>query len=134
MLSILYLGMAGAFSAPPLAALLDAGFDVRAVVLPALVAGGSDIPAVTRRPAPATVGRRALTLLGAATEPNIVEMAVRRDLPVLEVGRLRDPAVVETLAAYKPDAICVACFSRRIPAAVLCLPRLGCLNLHPSLL
>jgi methionyl-tRNA formyltransferase len=134
MLSILYFGMAGSFSAPPLAALLDAGFDVRAVVLPALDAGASNTPAVTRRPAPATVGRRALPLLGAVAEPNIVELAARRDLPVLEVARLRDSAVVEVLAAYAPDAICVACFSHRIPAAVLRLPRLGCLNLHPSLL
>jgi methionyl-tRNA formyltransferase len=136
MLSILYFGMAGAFSAPPLAALLDAGFDVRAVVLPAFDAGSSGTPAIamTRRPAPAARGRRALPLLGAAAEPNIVELAALRDLPVLEVARMRDPAVVETLAAYKPDAICVACFSRRIPAAVLRLPRLGCLNLHPSLL
>src|SRR6185503_3137322 len=32
------------------------------------------------------------------------------------------------------DAIAVACFSRRLPASLLRLPRLGCLNVHPSLL
>src|SRR5204862_1767507 len=30
--------------------------------------------------------------------------------------------------------ICVACFSQRIPRIILDLPRLGCLNVHPSLL
>jgi methionyl-tRNA formyltransferase len=30
--------------------------------------------------------------------------------------------------------ICVACFSKRIPRAILDIPHLGCLNVHPSLL
>ena len=30
--------------------------------------------------------------------------------------------------------ICVACFSKRIPRDILDIPRLGCLNVHPSLL
>ncbi|HEV7126009.1 MAG TPA: formyltransferase family protein, partial [Ktedonobacterales bacterium] len=39
-----------------------------------------------------------------------------------------------TLAAYDADALCVACWPRRLPAPLLTLPRLGALNLHPSLL
>jgi methionyl-tRNA formyltransferase len=38
------------------------------------------------------------------------------------------------LTAFAPDAICVACFTRRLPSALLALPRFGCLNAHPSLL
>jgi methionyl-tRNA formyltransferase len=37
-------------------------------------------------------------------------------------------------SSYAPDAICVACFSLYIPRAILAIPRLGCLNVHPSLL
>jgi methionyl-tRNA formyltransferase len=34
----------------------------------------------------------------------------------------------------RPDVIVTACFPWRLPAAVLALPPLGCLNIHPSLL
>ena len=40
----------------------------------------------------------------------------------------------DALARLDFDAITVACFSRKLPASVLRLPRLGCLNVHPSLL
>ena len=40
----------------------------------------------------------------------------------------------EELTRLDFDAITVACFSRKLPASVLRLPRLGCLNVHPSLL
>ena len=47
---------------------------------------------------------------------------------------MSDPETVSTLAAYQPDIICVACFSLRIPRSILDIPRLGSLNVHPSLL
>jgi methionyl-tRNA formyltransferase len=50
------------------------------------------------------------------------------------VSRLSDALAYETLAAYEPGVLCVACFSQRIPRSILDLPRLGCLNVHPSLL
>jgi methionyl-tRNA formyltransferase len=65
---------------------------------------------------------------------SIVEVAAEHTIPVLEVMRLRDPATLAAFAAYDPDVICVACFSQRIPPEILRLPRLGCLNVHPSLL
>src|ERR1051326_2814852 len=45
-----------------------------------------------------------------------------------------DPATVSTLAAYQPDFICVPCFSLRFARSILDIPRLGSLNVHPSLL
>lgn len=137
--SCIYLGMAGMFSRPPLAALLGAGVSVRAVALPArarasTAAPGEPFAMLPPRPLPAT-SRRTLPLLGPPHEDKtILQMAAERNIPVLELRRLHDPRTVAALAAYRPDVICVACFSRRIPPAIVRLPRLGCLNVHPSLL
>ncbi|MBF6589240.1 MAG: hypothetical protein IVW57_01760 [Ktedonobacterales bacterium] len=140
-LAVVYLGMAGAFSRPPLEALLRAGISVRAVVMPAparLV--GRPLPpdappVVPRAPAGMAAARRVpLPLLGAPLEQTIVRVAAERKIPILEVSRLADPRTVAALAAYAPDALCVACFPWRIPLALLRLTRLGCLNVHPSLL
>ena len=138
-LRVVYFGMAGAFSQPPLEALLRAGVSVRAVALPALAGGPAadgEAPYVVLPPhAPSHSGRRTLPVLEQAhEEETILQMAAVRDIPVLELRRLGDPATVAALAAFAPDAICVACFSHRVPRAILTLPRLGCLNVHPSLL
>jgi methionyl-tRNA formyltransferase len=53
---------------------------------------------------------------------------------VWEVQRLADTETLTTLGAYHPDVICVACFPLRLPRVLIDLPRLGCLNIHPSLL
>ena len=47
---------------------------------------------------------------------------------------MSDVATKELYASYSPDLSCVACFSLYIPRAILKIPRLGCLNVHPSLL
>lgn len=47
---------------------------------------------------------------------------------------LRDPDTQTALAALKPDAIVVAAYGLILPQAVLDSPRLGCLNIHGSLL
>ena len=137
---IVYFGMAGAFSRPPLEALLDAGVAVRAVALPALAGAGtfagSDDAPYTVLPlyaAPAAI-RRALPLMAQASDEHILHRAAARGIPALELRRLDDPRTVAALAGFAPDVICVACFSRKIPTALLRLPRLGCLNVHPSLL
>ncbi|MFI5274267.1 MAG: methionyl-tRNA formyltransferase [Ktedonobacterales bacterium] len=129
---VVFFGMSGVFSALPLAALLDAGLDVRAVVLPALAGPGSGVDTI-RRLAPATAARRRLALLTPAT-PSTRELAAAHGVAVFEVGDLRAAETLATLAAFEPDAIAVACFPWRLPAEVLRLPRLGCLNVHPSLL
>ena len=63
-----------------------------------------------------------------------MQLAWQQSIPLWEVTRLADPQAVATLAAYRPDFICVSCFSQRIPRAIIDIPRLGCLNVHPSLL
>jgi len=47
---------------------------------------------------------------------------------------LRDPAAQEALAALAPDIAVVAAYGLILPQAVLDIPRLGCVNVHASLL
>jgi methionyl-tRNA formyltransferase len=129
--SVIFFGTTGAFSAPPLMALLRAGYDVRAVILSAL----DHTQPIRRVPVTkATPRGRSLPLLATHGDQNIVALATKRDIPVWEVGDLRASKTLEMLAGYAPDALCVACFARKLPASLFGLPRLGALNVHPSLL
>ena len=72
---------------------------------------------------------------GKALVPSPVkEVAERRGLPVRTPRTLRDAAVLSELAAFAPDAICVAAYGAILPKEVLDLPPFGCLNVHGSLL
>jgi methionyl-tRNA formyltransferase len=56
------------------------------------------------------------------------------ELPLLQPDRLREPAVADTLRAWKPDLGVVAAYGKLIPASLLHLPPLGMINVHASLL
>jgi len=56
------------------------------------------------------------------------------DLPVYQPHSLRDPAAQAELAALAPELIIVVAYGLILPPAVLQLPRLGCINVHASLL
>jgi methionyl-tRNA formyltransferase len=72
---------------------------------------------------------------GKALVPSPVKArALELGLPVLETKTLRTPQVQEALAAAAADVFCVAAFGAILPPEVLALPRLGCLNVHASLL
>ncbi len=129
---VLYLGTPGNFSRPPLEALLAAGLPVCAVVMPAPGSAASGESII--RSAPVHVGRSTLPVLMPSMNRTIAETAWEQGIPVVEVGALANTRTLTTLAAFQPDVICVACFPRRLPKALLALPPLGCLNLHPSLL
>ncbi len=128
---VLFFGMQGDFSTPSLQALLANNIDVCAVVVPVSPIPGGKQPAIQRREQPYGM-RSALPLL--SLHPSIIEMAWKHHIPVWEVRRLSDTTTHEILASYAPDMLCVACFSQRIPRSIIDLPRLGCLNVHPSLL
>ena len=128
---VIFLGMQSNFSHPSLRALLTAGIEVCAVVLP----GGrvdADAPALRRLAAPP---RRVLLPVNQSfLHTSVQQLAWERALPLWEIARLSDPAVSELFQSYQPDLICVACFPRYIPPVLLAIPRLGALNVHPSLL
>jgi len=60
--------------------------------------------------------------------------AQEHDIPVLQVKSLKEPATIEMLGALQPDLIVVLAYGLLIPKAVLDIPKLGCINVHISLL
>jgi len=53
---------------------------------------------------------------------------------VLQPARARDTGFIDQLRALTPDLIVVAAYGQILPAALLEVPRFGCLNVHASLL
>jgi methionyl-tRNA formyltransferase len=60
--------------------------------------------------------------------------ALAAGLAVEQPPTLRDAAVVDRLRGYAPDLIVVVAYGLILPKTVLALPRLGCWNVHASLL
>jgi methionyl-tRNA formyltransferase len=130
---VIFFGMQGAFSSPSLVALLKGGVEVCAVVVPGAAPPGSTPPAIQRKEAPRTA-HTALPIFTHTMHRSIIDIAFEKRIPVWEMHKPGDKETITTLATYQADMICVACFSLLIPRAILQLPRLGCLNVHPSLL
>ena len=64
----------------------------------------------------------------------VKELALARKLPVLQPLNFKDSSIVAELAALEPDLMVVAAYGLILPRSVLDIPRLGCLNVHASLL
>jgi methionyl-tRNA formyltransferase len=102
--------------------------DFAAVALKALVETGHDIVAVYSQP-PRPAGR------GNKLRKSPVQLlAEDYALPSHTPEHLKTPEVQAEFAAYKADAAVVAAFGLILPQAILDAPRLGCLNIHASLL
>ena len=66
--------------------------------------------------------------------PPVKQAALRAGLKVYQPARLKDPATVEFLSSYRPDAVVVVAYGHILPQWIIDLPRFGCINLHASLL
>ena len=65
----------------------------------------------------------------------IKSFALERGLPVFQPASLKeDEKARDEMTSLSPDLIVVAAYGLFLPAETLGLPRLGCLNVHPSLL
>jgi methionyl-tRNA formyltransferase len=101
------------FAVPALNALADAGHALACVYTqPPRRAGRGKL----RRPSPVHAAAAAL------------------GIPVITPESFRDPAVVADFAALEVDAAVVVAYGLILPEGALDAPRLGCLNLHASLL
>lgn len=97
-------------------------------ILQALVDAGHDVVASYSQP-PRRAGR------GKALTPSPVhKLAESLGIAVRVPESLRDPAVQAEFAALNADVAVVAAYGLLLPRAVLDAPRLGCLNVHGSLL
>ncbi len=64
----------------------------------------------------------------------VKSFALQHELPVLQPKSLKGGEEHAMLAAFEPDLMIVAAYGLILPQAVLDIPRLGCLNVHASLL
>lgn len=65
----------------------------------------------------------------------VKEKAIELGLPVLQPEKVRgNTEFIETLHEAAPDVIAVAAYGQILPKDVLDIPRLGCINVHGSLL
>ena len=96
--------------------------------LRALAAGRHEVVAVYTQPARAA-GRG----LKARRSP-VHDAAVELGLAVRTPETLKAPAEREVLAGWRPDLAVVAAYGLILPKSILEVPRLGCINLHASLL
>lgn len=109
---ILFMGTPS-FALPSLRRLLDAGYEVVGVV--------------TNPDRPSGRGMR-------EKASPVKDFAVSRKLNVLQPETLKREEFIRGLREFKVDAIVVVAYGKILPETILDLPRLGCLNLHASLL
>ena len=103
--------------------------DFAVSTLAEIVGSGHEVVAAYTR-APAASGRRGLELV-----PSPVHRAAEKlGVPVLTPSTLRREEAAEIFAAHEADVAVVVAYGRILPQAILDAPRLGCLNLHASLL
>jgi methionyl-tRNA formyltransferase len=102
--------------------------DFAVPTLAALLENGHDIACVYSQP-PAPRGR------GQALRPSPVQaFAEAAGLPVATPASLREPEAARAFGALNLDAAVVVAFGQILDETILGAPRLGCYNLHASLL
>jgi len=66
--------------------------------------------------------------------PPVKELALSRGVPVFQPENINEPESVARLRAVAAETFIVTAYGRRLSRAVLALPKLGCFNIHASLL
>jgi methionyl-tRNA formyltransferase len=64
----------------------------------------------------------------------VKQRALALGLPVAQPARLRSPGEQQLLREFAPELLVVVAYGLILPPAALAIPRLGCLNIHGSLL
>ena len=102
--------------------------DIAATVLRELIDAEHDIVAVYTQPdRPAGRGRH-------LTASPVKTLAMAHDIPIEQPSSLQANETQVRLADYQPDLMVVVAYGLLLPQAVLNVPRLGCWNVHVSLL
>ena len=101
------------FAVPSLRALAEAGHEIRGVF--------------TQPDRPKDRGMK-------LQPPPVKELALALGLEVYQPAKMRDGTALDILRALEPDLVAVAAYGKILPVDMLELPRLGCVNVHSSLL
>ncbi|MCG8005609.1 MAG: methionyl-tRNA formyltransferase [Candidatus Thiodiazotropha lotti] len=64
----------------------------------------------------------------------VKQLAVAHNLEVFQPKTLKDPEAQQMLEQHQADLMVVVAYGLLLPQAVLDIPRLGCINIHASLL
>lgn len=113
---------------PPLRLIFAGTPDFSVPSLAACLASGADVVAAYTQPdRPAGRGRK----LAASA---VKQAALAAGVAVEQPESLRDAFARERLRAYAPDLVVVVAYGLILPKSVLAIPRLGCWNVHASLL
>lgn len=97
--------------------------------LEALIAAGHEVAAVVTQPDKAKGRGKAVVM------PPAKEAAISHGIAVYQPERIKkDDEFFRVLEQLHPDVIVVAAFGQILPKRILDLPRLGCVNIHASLL
>ena len=100
------------FSLQPLKSLVKAGYDVSLVL--------------TREDKKRNRGELSPT--------PVKELAQELNIPVLTPSKMKDEALIERLKSENADFFVVVAYGKILPKEILDIPRLGCINIHASLL
>lgn len=86
-------------------------------------------------------------ILGVVTQPDkpkgrgkklgmssVKELAIENNIPVYQPIKARDKDFIETMKSLNPDVMVVVAFGQILPKEILEIPKLGCINVHVSLL
>lgn len=111
-MKIIFMGTA-AFAVPSLVKLFDAGHKIDLVI--------------TQPDKPAGRGRK-------MTPPPVADMAKRLGIKLYQPKSLKSRKVMDNIKSYKPDIIVVIAYGKILPKELLDMPKLGCINVHSSLL
>lgn len=68
------------------------------------------------------------------TASPVKQLALQHQLPLYQPKTLKDEHEQTVLAGLQADVMVVAAYGMLLPEPVLRIPRLGCINIHPSLL
>jgi len=100
------------FSLQPLKSLVEAGHDVSLVL--------------TREDKKRNRGELSPT--------PVKELAQELNIPVITPSKMKDEALIERLKSENADFFVVVAYGKILPKEILDIPKLGCINIHASLL
>ena len=113
MLKVIFMGTPD-FAEESLKALYDAGYDIQAVV--------------TNIDKPKGRGMKMLS-------SPVKQFAEKKGLKIYQPEKVRNnPEFIDELKKINPDVICVVAYGKILPKELLDIPKLGCINVHGSLL
>lgn len=112
-MNIVYIGSSGPLSTLPLQILIQSDFTVSAVAVDSNK--NNTIPSINK------------------SSDTLESLAFYNNLPLIKLTK-NIASNVAAIKKYQPDIILVSCYARKIPNKIIELAKIGCFNIHPSLL